>query len=142
MRRWTQQDLDGLAAGKPPGRVPKVRLERDVSREGRRWLKRHPAVQMVWRVNSGAHMRGKRFIRYHTIPGMSDVWVLLKPHFGTVMVFIEWKRPGKEARTEQAAFLESMRERGHIAFVATSESAAWEQLSEALRARKGGWRHA
>lgn len=113
-------------------------LERDVLRSVRTALRVHPAVQAVWRVNSGAHLTGegaeRRFIRYHTIPGMSDLLALLKPRYGPRLAFIEVKRPGKQPTQQQAAFLAVMRERGHAAFIASDPAQAWRELSQQLAA--------
>lgn len=116
-----------------------VLREVDIQRDVRDALSKHPAVQKVWRVNGGgAFVPGvggvERFLRFHDIPGMSDLWVLLKPRYGPRMGFVEVKRPGEKPTEKQAALLETMRDRGHIAFVATSAMQAWTELSQQIAA--------
>lgn len=109
-------------------------LERDIQAAVRALLSKHPAVERVFRVNSGAHVAGqgasRRFIRFHDVHGMSDLWAWLK---GTPrQAFIEVKRPGEKPTEQQAIFLEHARAHGHIAFVTHDAQEAWEQLSAEL----------
>jgi hypothetical protein len=113
---------------------PVAPYERDIQASVRGLLAHHPAVARVFRINSGAHVAGqgdsRRFVRYHDIPGMSDLWVWLK---GTPrQAFIEVKRPGEKPSDKQAAFLQAARELGHIAFVTCCAQDAWNSLTEAL----------
>lgn len=117
-------------------RVQKIAApyEKDIQAAVRALLSKHPAVERVFRVNSGAHVAGqgesRRFVRFHDIHGMSDLWVWLKG--SPRQAFIEVKRPGEKPSEKQAAFLEIARAHGHIAFVATDARQAWQQLTEAL----------
>jgi hypothetical protein len=119
-------------------RVQKVAApyEKDIQSAVRALLSKHPAVERVFRINSGAHVAGtgesRRFIRFHDVPGMADLFVLLHPRHGTRFCFIEVKREGERPSEKQAAFLDMMRLRGHVAFVATSAQQAWNDLTSAL----------
>jgi len=99
----------------------------------------HPAVAAVHRVNSGAHVVGtgkhRRFVRYHDVEGMSDLWIWLKPKYGPHQVFIEIKRPSeyKNVSEKQKEFLARAKAHGHISYVATSAKQAIELLDEGLK---------
>ena len=121
-----------------------VPLEHDIQRAIRDALERHPAVEAVYRINGGAKIveafvdeKGKkhprRYVKNHDVPGMSDLWIWLKPRYGARQIFIEVKRPGKEPSDEQEEFLERARLRGHIAFWADDAADAWKRLSEELK---------
>jgi len=123
--------------------TPPVPLESDIQRAIRDALARHPAVEAVYRINGGAKVveafidkKGKkhdrRYVKNHDVPGLSDLWVWLKPRYGTRQIFIEVKRPGKEPSDEQEAFLERARQRGHLAFWVDDAADAWKRLSEEL----------
>lgn len=85
---------------------------------------------IVFRTNAGVFWQGKRvyskeFGQYVLVglrpvqglpEGFSDLLVVLDGR----VAFVETKRPGEDARTEQERFLEVMRSRGHIAGVAHS----------------------
>lgn len=98
-------------------------------------LRLHPAVSRVFRVNSGAHFsadESHRFIRYHDVDGMSDLWVWLKPPYAPLQAFVEVKRPGGRLSDNQRAFLEGASAHGHIAIVTASGSEAYASLQRAL----------
>lgn len=114
-------------------------LERDIQREIRDAMRKHSAVAHVFRVNSGAQLieptnGPRRFVRYHDIPGMSDLWLWLKPPHAPRQAFIEVKRPGEVASDKQAAFLEAVRALGHVGFVASNAADAFERLTSELAA--------
>jgi len=121
-----------------------VPLESDIQRAIRDALSRHPAVESVYRINGGARVverfvdeqgreHKRRFVRNHDIPGMSDLFVWLKPRYGTRQAFIEVKRKGMKPTDEQEAFLERARLRGHVAFWCDDAADAWKRLSEELK---------
>lgn len=113
-------------------------LEGNVLTSIRGALHYHPAVAKVFRFNSGAHIAGegknRRFIRYHDCTGFSDLWIWLKPRFGTRQAFVEVKRPSKKngASDEQLAFLAEQKKRGHIAFVAWNAEQALNEFNRQL----------
>jgi hypothetical protein len=112
-------------------------LEREVQRACREALRAHPAVSRVFRMNSGAHViddgqGARRFIRYHDVDGLSDLWVWLKRPFAPRQAFIEVKRPGEKPTEKQAAFLEGARAYGHIAFWCTDAAQCWAELTKAV----------
>lgn len=113
--------------------------ERDVLSAVRVILHYHPAVSEVHRFNSGAHVVGegklRRFVRYHTVKGMSDLWAILTPEHGTRQAFIEVKRPSKanSATADQIAFLEAQKNRGHIAFVCWNPEQALCEFNRQLQ---------
>lgn len=78
---------------------------------------------LAWRNNSGAmtgEYKGKRrFVRFNTAAGGSDLFCLLPDGSGR-FASIEVKRPGNAATEKQSAWLESVRAAGGVAFVATS----------------------
>lgn len=102
-------------------------------------LLRHPATEKVFRVNCGAAKKGGRLVQFHDIEGMTDLWIRLKPRFGTLMGYVETKRPNKEALPHQHQFMAAMKARGHIVFVATSAEQAFmefgRQLNQATQTR-------
>lgn len=126
--RLTEQELASRKVAPP--------LEKDIQAAVKNALAVHPEVDRVYRVNSGAHVAGhgesRRFIRYHTIEGMTDLLVLLHPRHGTRQGYIEIKRPGEKPSEKQTAFIAMMALRGHIAFWTTSVADAWERFNEAL----------
>jgi hypothetical protein len=61
--------------------------------------------------------KARRFIKMAEA-GFSDLIAVLPPHGQSV--FIECKRPGKKPTATQIAFLSKMKDKGAIAFVATS----------------------
>lgn len=92
--------------------------EADILRECLFWLKLHGAF--CWRQNQGAisgeHNGKRRFLRFTSMEGVSDILGVLKPS-GRLLA-VECKRPGKHPTVEQAAFLEMIRQFGGVAFCA------------------------
>lgn len=84
-----------------------------------------------WRQNQGAFTgdyKGKRrFVRFSTMPGISDILGILKPT-GRFLA-IEVKRPGNKPSPEQLAFLDVVRANGGLALVVYS----LDDLIEGLR---------
>src|SRR5262249_53998328 len=84
-----------------------------------------------WRCNSGAiagTYRGKRrFVRFSTMPGLSDILGVLRP--AGRLLAVEVKRPGQKPTPEQAAFLDLIRACGGLAIVVRSD----RELEECLR---------
>ena len=83
----------------------------------------------AWRQNSGAvageHNGKRRFVRFNSMPGMSDIVAVLP---GGRACFVECKREGGKLSDDQRAFLERMEAAGAFACVVTSV----EQLIEIL----------
>lgn len=116
-------------------RVTKAQLEgkqreSDIVKGILAYLKMRPNV-VAWRQNSGAvtgTYKGKtRFVRFNTMPGMSDIqgWIWRHGPDGTgkkwaTPLFIEVKVPGKKPSLEQLQFLSLAASHGCIAFVAFS----------------------
>lgn len=71
-----------------------------------------------WRQNSGAfpgeYKGKKRFVRFTSIKGVSDILGIYKGR----LLAIEVKRPGEKPTVDQLAFMESVKAAGGIAFVA------------------------
>lgn len=84
-----------------------------------------------WRQNQGAISgvsKGKRrFFRFASATGISDIVGLLRPS-GRLLA-VEVKRPGRSLTAEQAAFLATTRDHGGVALCVHS----LEELQEALR---------
>lgn len=84
------------------------------------------------RINSGAvagAYKGKRrFVRFNSCPGMSDIVGIL-PGGGQVIA-IEAKMPGRNPTDDQVAFMDQIRDNGGIAFVARSVDDVMEHLIE------------
>ncbi len=93
-----------------------VPLESDVLRAVMQFLRLHPRVAWVCRMNSGVFQDGDRFIRANTQRGMSDILGML--HGGRLFA-CECKRPGGTLMPHQQEFLETIRCNGGLAFVAT-----------------------
>lgn len=92
--------------------------ESDILRDCLLWLKLHGAF--CWRQNQGAisgeHNGKRRFLRFTSMQGVSDILGILKPS-GRLLA-VECKRPGKHPTVEQAAFLEMIRQFGGVAICA------------------------
>lgn len=90
-------------------------------------LRRHPAVAMVERLNSGMTMKGGRAVRFG-FRGCPDIWAMLKRSGRTC--WVECKRPGGKLSGAQAEFLEAARQHGAIAFVAYGAEDVMRELAE------------
>ena len=124
---------EAAALGRKRNPVAKPRRESEIQREILRYLALVPGVT-AWRNNTGAMFgehKGKRWAVRFGKKGLPDIigWrsasVIPAETDGYAFepwarfLAIEVKRPGKTATPEQAAFLESVRKAGGIAFVAT-----------------------
>lgn len=131
-KRANQRAMDLYAAltdkprfdvGASPARVPSPTprgstgkpLERDVQRAVLAYLKAHPAVLKVGRLNSGsAALQDGRPIWFHTLGnGASDIVGAMKR--GCAWLAIEVKRPGAKPRPEQVAWLQEIADAGGCA---------------------------
>lgn len=106
----------------------KERREADVLRDCLTWLALHGVF--AFRVNSGAfsgvHKGKRRFVRFNSEPGLSDVLGILPD--GRFLA-VECKRPGGPGPTpEQLSFLGRVEQLGGLAVVAYSV----EDLVQAL----------
>jgi hypothetical protein len=108
--------------------------EADILRDCLMWLKLHGVF--CWRQNQGAiageHNGKRRFLRFSSAPGISDIIGLLPP--AGKLLAIECKRPGRHPTPEQLAFLEVIRSSGGIALCVHS----LEEL-ERLLTDSGHW---
>ncbi len=77
----------------------------------------HLAGVFAWRVNSGAVKLGKRFIRFGSINGVSDIIGVME---GGRFLAIECKVRPNKLTPEQKAFLNTISEMGGKAIVAYS----------------------
>lgn len=95
-------------------------LESEILKQCLQYLRLRGIV--CWRVNSGAvageHKGKRRFVRFNTMPGCSDILGLLPPS-GRLLA-IECKRPGGKATPDQLQFLDLINRSGGLAFIATS----------------------
>lgn len=77
---------------------------------------------LAWRQNSGAfageYKGRKRFVRFHTAKGCSDILFVLPP-LGTLCA-VEVKRSGQKPTADQEAFLAAVRRAGGRAVCVTS----------------------
>lgn len=89
--------------------------EADILRDCLTWLKLHGVF--CWRQNQGAitgvHNGKKRFLRFCSMSGVSDILGILPPS-GRLLA-VECKRPGRHATAEQDAFLDIVRQCGGVA---------------------------
>ncbi len=109
-------------------------LERDVLDAVRAYLRMHPAVGWVQRINRGAATdeRGN-FVQFNTIAGCSDLIGQLKSgHF----LACEIKRPGEKPTEAQMLFLRMVEHYGGCAGWADSVDAA-ERMMRDWMARGG-----
>lgn len=94
--------------------------EADILRDCLTWLKLHGVL--CWRQNQGAitgmHNGKRRFLRFSSQVGISDILGVLPPS-GRLLA-VECKRPGKQPTAEQAAFLDMVRQCGGVALCARS----------------------
>jgi hypothetical protein len=88
---------------------------------------------LAWRVNSGAALgehRGKRrFVRFNTARGCSDILGILP---GGRFLAVEAKLPGRQPTADQAAFLGAVEAAGGLAIV-VHELGELQKALEALR---------
>jgi hypothetical protein len=91
----------------------------------------------AWRQNQGALREGKRFVRFASAEGISDIVGCLPPPpdvapelFGGRMLCVECKRPGGRLTAAQRRFLERMEAAGALCLVISDVA----QLDAALRA--------
>lgn len=130
----TETDLSAFQAretsrGKPLKLTRPEPKEADVLSSILRALRIHPAVVWAHRMNSGAGKLqvGKghsQFIRFG-FPGCPDViGQLVTGH----ALLIEVKRPSGRVDPKQAAFIETARVNGAVAFVARSVADVWQVL--------------
>jgi hypothetical protein len=89
-------------------------------------LRTHPAVAWAERMNSGAAKVGNRFIRFGW-PGCPDVLGQLKDGR---LLGVEVKAPTGRLRTEQAVFLERIKQAGGVAFVARNCRDVFTQIPQ------------
>lgn len=72
---------------------------------------------LCWRQNQGAitgeHNGKKRFLRFASMPGLSDILGVLPPS-GRLLA-VECKRPGRKPTPEQEVFLDVVRQCGGLA---------------------------
>jgi hypothetical protein len=97
-----------------------VPLERDVQAACVDWLRLWGAA--VVRTNSGGMKVGKRFVRFNSEPGCSDLIVCLP---GGAFFALEIKRPGRDRTTkkrklEQESFRAMIRKSGGLALMCSS----------------------
>lgn len=89
--------------------------EADILRDCLTWLKLHGVF--CWRQNQGAitgeHNGKRRFLRFTSQTGISDILGLLAPT-GRLLA-VECKRPGRKPTAEQAVFLDVVRQSGGVA---------------------------
>jgi hypothetical protein len=75
---------------------------------------------MCWRQNSGAvtgkHRGKRRFVRFNTARGCSDVLGILP---GGRFLAVEAKLPGRKVTADQQGFLDAVRAAGGLALVVT-----------------------
>lgn len=130
-------DIGAKAKREPPKTfrlTPEAPYERDVLKAVVAYLRAHPAVAWVQRINSGAATdeRGQ-FMRFHTIAGCSDLIGQLKSgHF----LACEVKRPGEKPTEPQMLFLRMVEHYGGCAGWADSVDAA-ERMMRDWTAREG-----
>lgn len=93
---------------------------------------------VAWRQNSGAFVgeyRGKRrFVRFNTMPGCSDI-IGIMPRNSTnpgAFLAIEVKQPGKKPSPEQAAFLSSIDANGGVGMAVWSLSELMKEMEQYL----------
>jgi hypothetical protein len=121
-----------------PGKQPKP-TEAEIQKAILAWL--DLVGIMAVRVNSGAisgiHNGRKRFVKFNSAPGCSDIIAAVPGQLfydnreHAVFMAIECKRPGKAATQLQAGFLERVSRTGGIIVVATSVDDVKNALREA-----------
>src|SRR5262245_65101357 len=94
--------------------------EADILRTCLAWLQLHGVF--CWRQNQGAitgmHNGKRRFLRFTSQTGISDILGMLPPS-GRLLA-VECKRPGRQPTPEQAAFLDVVRQCGGVALCVRS----------------------
>lgn len=127
-----------------PQKVPEL-LEKDIQKQCLGYLEALGIFH--WRQNSGAvtipgtSAHTRRFIRFNTKKGMSDIIGILpqdevlkdgtKARFGNLLA-IEVKRPGKKPTPDQEEFLKAVNEQGGVAFVVHSVDELKEEMARFL----------
>lgn len=103
--------------------------EADILRTCLDWLKLHGVF--CWRQNQGAitgeHNGKRRFLRFTTMDGVSDILGVLPPTGR--MLAVECKRPGRKPTPEQEAFMSIVRGCGGVAFCVHSLAELEESLA-------------
>jgi len=84
---------------------------------------------MVWRNNTGSYKDGDRFIRYGLCKGSSDIVGLTN---GGVFIAVEVKSATGRVSNDQINFIDNVRRKNGISFVARSADEAIKLLQEAL----------
>ena len=99
----------------------KYAKEGDLVKDCIRWLESVGCY--VWKQNQGGMKTDTHFIRFAHVKGISDI-IGLTP--GGVFIAVECKQPGNKPTADQAAFLDRVRAKGGLAYVAhdTDELAA------------------
>jgi hypothetical protein len=112
---------------------PVAPLEREIQRQCLEWLGLHGVF--CWRQNAGALTvpeawgRKRRFVRFASVPGVSDVLGVLP---GGRFLAVEVKRPGNHPTGDQAVFLASVRAAGGVALVVYSVDDLADAVKEYL----------
>lgn len=132
MTRWTESDLAAtLARSLPRQEAPPNTIkvpEADVVPAVLAALRYHPAVAWAERMNRGGMHRGGQYVNFG-FDGMADITGQMKDGR---RLEVECKRPfGGRVTAEQRAFIAKVRDRGGVAFFATSVDDVLAQLRAA-----------
>lgn len=110
--------------------------ETDLVRACLQLLRLHGVV--CWRQNSGAvageHKGKRRFVRFNSARGCSDILGILPPTGR--LVAIEVKLPGRKPTADQAGFLDAVRAAGGVGLVIRDVIELQAALVEALGERR------
>lgn len=140
MTRMTEKDLSALISrSASSGKQKPFTLEASeaaIQSAILRAIKIHPAVAWHGRFNSGAQVIGegksKRFVRFSSVKGLSDILgQLVDGRF----LAIEVKATSGRATKDQAAFIDTVKRSGGVAFVARSVSQVFEVLDGVVRSQ-------
>lgn len=116
-----------------PGSTGNV-LERDVLNAVRAYLRMHPLVAWVERVNRGGVLNeSDRYVSFNTIVGCSDLigqMKPVKPNGPGAFLAVEVKAPGKKPTSDQMQFLHRVQSNGGCAGWCDSVEDAEEMLRE------------
>ena len=110
---------------------PNARPEGDAQDAILEFLKDHPNVRAITRINRGVMQGENTFVRFNTTYGkqngmymrIGDLQAVHWPSGRLIAIEVKapgWKRPSERREHEQAAYLECVREAGGIAGFATS----------------------
>jgi len=102
-------------------------MESDVLKSIMAYLKIHPKVAWIARINTGAMLIDHRFVRFG-FNGCSDIIGQLKD--GRFLA-VEVKRPGNVPTKLQNAFIQMVNDNGGLAFWADDVFTVEERLSDA-----------